>query len=69
MGGSVAIVVGLFFEFGSLFSFLLLGVGIAGVCVGAYYMTRGFSKLDVDHPDYERYQELEKERKRQQGME
>lgn len=60
MGGSVLIVVSLF-----VLSDFLLAVGIIGsvamVAVGGYMMTRGFTDLDQDHPDYNRYQQLKEE--------
>ena len=42
---------------------LALVVSIPMVLAGGYMMTRSFTEADVDHPDYEQYQERVKERR------
>ncbi len=36
----------------SILSWLLLIGSIGAILYGFYLMTRGFTKVDVDHPDY-----------------
>ena len=56
--GSMLAVCGLiFFELGSVVS-IVSAVGGIGACMyGGYMMTRGFTKVDVDHPDYAKWKE------------
>lgn len=48
---------GIFLALGIILSLVLLGAG-------AYMMTRAFTDLDVDHPDYEQYQQRVEQAKR-----
>jgi ABC-type lipoprotein release transport system permease subunit len=60
IGGSLLAVLALF-----LLSKLLLVIGLIGavamIGVGGYLMTRGFTELDKDHPDYNRYQKIKQQ--------
>lgn len=56
VAGSFVLIGGLLiFPLGSLLSIVTIGAALAACGYGGYLMTRGFTKLDVDHPDYEKW--------------
>ncbi len=61
MVGSVLVIAVLFLLSGFL---LVLGLltAIAMIGAGGYIMTRGFTELDKEHPDYNRYQEMKNQK-------
>lgn len=53
----------LFFANGAILVIgIIAGLGLLGA--GAYMMTRAFTDVDVDHPDYEQYQRRVEEAKK-----
>ena len=61
LGGTALIALSLIL-FTQTFMIIGLIVAIGMVGSGLYMMTRGFTDLDKDHPDYNRYQEMKRER-------
>ncbi len=62
MAGTILLVLSLFLPSRLL---LIAGGVIAAAMLGAglYMMTRGFTELDKDHPDYNRYQDMKEQKK------
>lgn len=56
--GTVAIMCGLIFFHLSIATLILVGGGVAAVGYGFYYMTRGFTDMDKDHPDYHKRKDV-----------
>lgn len=54
--GGLMIVFSLIF-LGNLAASILAGVGVTLCAVGGYMMTRSFTDVDKEHPDYEQFQE------------
>lgn len=52
--GSIGIICGLIFFQLSIATLIFVGGGAVAVGYGLYYMTRGFTEVDKDHPDYRR---------------
>ena len=54
--GGLTIVGGLMF-LGNVAAIIVALLGVAACGVGGYMMTRSFTEVDKDHPDYQQYQE------------